>query len=105
MFTETCLCNSCPAPGWPWGRGYKWLVYNLFTILLYPLFCFSRESVRSEVFGLLKPVCVQLTKDHSRANISNLFTALRSVDIVFLQDLQEYVLFPLRVILKHPKKW
>ena len=61
--------------------------------------------MRSEVFGLLKPVCVQLTKDHSRANISNLFTALRSVDIVFLQDLQEYVLFPLRVILKHPKKW
>ena len=57
------------------------------------------------MFSLLKPVCVQLTKDHSRTNISNLFTALRTVDIVFLQDLQEYVLFPLRVILKHPRKW
>ena len=69
------------------------------------MFVFFRESMKSEVFGLLKPVCVQLTKEHTRANISNLFSALQTVDIVFLQDLQEYVLFPLRVILKHPKKW
>ncbi|XP_053379957.1 TELO2-interacting protein 1 homolog [Mercenaria mercenaria] len=62
------------------------------------------DALRSEAFSLLKPFCVTLTKEHSRENIAKLFTALQSVDILFLQDLQEYVIFPLRVILKHPKK-
>ncbi|KAL4220850.1 TEL2-interacting protein 1 [Mactra antiquata] len=62
------------------------------------------DSLRSEAFTLLKPYCVTLTKDHTRENIAKLFSALRSVNLVFLQDLQEYVIFPLRIILKHPKK-
>ncbi|XP_060595560.1 TELO2-interacting protein 1 homolog [Ruditapes philippinarum] len=62
------------------------------------------DALRTEAFSLLKPFCVTLTKDHTRENIAKLFTALQSVDILFLQDLQEYVIFPLRIILKHPKK-
>ncbi|XP_052284808.1 TELO2-interacting protein 1 homolog [Dreissena polymorpha] len=62
------------------------------------------DALRSEAFSRLKPFCVQLTREHTRENIAKLFTALQSVDIVYLQDLQEYVIFPLRIILKHPKK-
>ncbi|XP_052760793.1 TELO2-interacting protein 1 homolog [Mya arenaria] len=62
------------------------------------------DSRRSEAFSRLKPYCVQLTREHTRENIAELFNALQAVDNVFLQDLQEYVIFPLRIILKQPKK-
>ncbi|WAR14791.1 TTI1-like protein [Mya arenaria] len=64
----------------------------------------SLDSRRSEAFSRLKPYCVQLTREHTRENIAELFNALQAVDNVFLQDLQEYVIFPLRIILKQPKK-
>ncbi|XP_074068009.1 TELO2-interacting protein 1 homolog [Macrotis lagotis] len=55
-----------------------------------------------EAFGILRPVCVQLTKTQTVENVEHLQSKLHVVSDSALQDLQEYVLFPLRFTLKTP---
>ncbi|XP_061486744.1 TELO2-interacting protein 1 homolog isoform X2 [Rhineura floridana] len=55
-----------------------------------------------EAFGVLRPVCVQLTKAQTVENVELLHSQLRVVSDSALQELQEYVLFPLRFTLKTP---
>lgn len=59
---------------------------------------------RQLVFDKLRPLCVQLSKDHSRKNVVAVTKALEGIDRGCIQDLQEYLLFPLRIILKQPTK-
>ncbi|XP_056022184.1 TELO2-interacting protein 1 homolog [Ostrea edulis] len=60
---------------------------------------------RQMVFDKVRPLCVQLSKDHSRKNIVAVTKALEGIDRGCIQDLQEYLLFPLRIILKQPTKY
>lgn len=60
---------------------------------------------RQLVFDKLRPLCVQLSKDHSRKNVVAVTKALEGIDRGCIQDLQEYLLFPLRIILKQPTKY
>ncbi|XP_060133393.1 TELO2-interacting protein 1 homolog isoform X2 [Zootoca vivipara] len=55
-----------------------------------------------EAFGALRPACVQLTKAQTAENVELLRSQLRTVSDSALQELQEYVLFPLRFTLKVP---
>ncbi|XP_006874792.1 PREDICTED: TELO2-interacting protein 1 homolog [Chrysochloris asiatica] len=55
-----------------------------------------------EAFGFLRPVCVQLTKTQTVENVEHLQAQLRVVSDSALQELQQYVLFPLRFTLKTP---
>ncbi|XP_008573769.1 PREDICTED: TELO2-interacting protein 1 homolog [Galeopterus variegatus] len=55
-----------------------------------------------EAFGVLRPVCVQLTKTQTVENVEHLQTQLRAVSDTALQELQQYILFPLRFTLKTP---
>ncbi|XP_068919618.1 TELO2-interacting protein 1 homolog isoform X2 [Petaurus breviceps papuanus] len=55
-----------------------------------------------EAFGILRPICVQLTKTQTVENVERLQSKLHAVSDSALQDLQEYVLFPLRFALKTP---
>uniref|UniRef100_A0A8C1XLF4 TELO2-interacting protein 1 homolog n=1 Tax=Cyprinus carpio TaxID=7962 RepID=A0A8C1XLF4_CYPCA len=53
-------------------------------------------------FAYLRPSCVLLTKEPTAANIEALSGHLRSVSDGALQQLQDYILFPLRFVLKTP---
>ncbi|XP_062314649.1 TELO2-interacting protein 1 homolog [Osmerus eperlanus] len=53
-------------------------------------------------FAYLRPACVLLTRQPSVANVETLGGQLRDVDDATLQQLQDYVLFPLRFVLKQP---
>lgn len=53
-------------------------------------------------FAYLRPACVLLTKEPTLANVETLKEQLEHVDEASLQQLQEYVLFPLRFVLKVP---
>ncbi|NXE83138.1 TTI1 protein, partial [Cochlearius cochlearius] len=55
-----------------------------------------------EAFGALRPVCVQLTRAQTVENVGRLQAHLAAVSASALQELQEYVLFPLRFALKVP---
>lgn len=55
-----------------------------------------------EAFGILRPVCVQLTKTQTVENVEHLQTQLQTVSDSALQELQQYILFPLRFALKTP---
>ncbi|NXI36147.1 TTI1 protein, partial [Galbula dea] len=55
-----------------------------------------------EAFGALRPLCVQLTRAQSVENVVLLQARLAAVSASALQELQEYVLFPLRFTLKVP---
>ncbi|NXI62580.1 TTI1 protein, partial [Anseranas semipalmata] len=55
-----------------------------------------------EAFGALRPACVQLTKAQTVENVARLQARLAAVGAAALQELQEYVLFPLRFALKVP---
>lgn len=55
-----------------------------------------------EAFGVLRPVCVQLTKAPTAENVALFQAQLQVVSDAALQELQEYVLFPLRFTLKMP---
>ncbi|XP_008054707.1 TELO2-interacting protein 1 homolog [Carlito syrichta] len=55
-----------------------------------------------EAFGVLRPVCVQLTKTQTVENVEHLQTRLQAVSDTALQELQQYILFPLRFTLKAP---
>ncbi|KAJ3586884.1 hypothetical protein NHX12_013276 [Muraenolepis orangiensis] len=53
-------------------------------------------------FAYLRPACVLLTREPTVTNVETLGGQLRELDDATLQQLQEYVLFPLRFILKLP---
>lgn len=53
-------------------------------------------------FAYLRPSCVLLTKEPTVANVKTLGGHLRHVSDGALQQLQDYVLFPLRFVLKTP---
>ncbi|XP_029579011.1 TELO2-interacting protein 1 homolog isoform X1 [Salmo trutta] len=53
-------------------------------------------------FAYLRPACVLLTREPTVGNVETLSTQLRHVNHGTLQQLQDYVLFPLRFILKIP---
>ncbi|XP_041060297.1 TELO2-interacting protein 1 homolog isoform X2 [Carcharodon carcharias] len=55
-----------------------------------------------EAFGALRPICIQITKEQTVNNIQCLQSQLQKVGDAALQELQEYVLFPLRFSLKTP---
>lgn len=55
-----------------------------------------------EAFGVLRPVCVQLTKAQTVENVAHLQAQLQAVSDSALQELQQYILFPLRFTLKTP---
>ncbi|XP_042317865.1 TELO2-interacting protein 1 homolog isoform X1 [Sceloporus undulatus] len=55
-----------------------------------------------EAFGALRPICIQLTKVQTVENVKELQAQLQTVSDSALQELQEYVLFPLRFTLKTP---
>ena len=64
------------------------------------------DETTKEAFRILRPVCVELTKDQSRENVKKLSTLIQEVKKSDLQELQEYILFPLRIILKQSKsRW
>ncbi|NXM69679.1 TTI1 protein, partial [Serilophus lunatus] len=53
-------------------------------------------------FGALRPACVQLTRAQTVENVLRLQARLAAVSGAALQELQEYVLFPLRFALRVP---
>ncbi|NWS74161.1 TTI1 protein, partial [Crotophaga sulcirostris] len=55
-----------------------------------------------EAFAALRPACVRLTKAQTLENVARLQAGLAAVSAAALQELQEYVLFPLRFALKVP---
>ncbi|XP_064639094.1 TELO2-interacting protein 1 homolog isoform X2 [Lineus longissimus] len=58
------------------------------------------EPATKEVFEKLKPVCIPLIKEPTPENIARLDATLKDLSVQALQQLQEYVLFPLRLALK-----
>ncbi|XP_069740729.1 TELO2-interacting protein 1 homolog [Narcine bancroftii] len=56
----------------------------------------------TEAFKALRPICVVITKEQTINNIQCLQSQLQNVGDAALQDLQEYVLFPLRFALRTP---
>ncbi|XP_051886998.1 TELO2-interacting protein 1 homolog isoform X2 [Pristis pectinata] len=55
-----------------------------------------------EAFSALRPICVKITKEQTVNNVRCLQAQLQNVGDAALQDLQEYILFPLRFALKTP---
>ncbi|XP_013053934.3 TELO2-interacting protein 1 homolog isoform X1 [Anser cygnoides] len=55
-----------------------------------------------EAFGALRPACVRLTQAQTAENVALLRARLAAVGAAALQELQEYVLFPLRLALASP---
>ncbi|XP_038579303.1 TELO2-interacting protein 1 homolog isoform X1 [Micropterus salmoides] len=53
-------------------------------------------------FAYLRPTCVLLTREPTVTNVELLSAQLKEVNDATLQQLQEYVLFPLRFVLKVP---
>ncbi|XP_049436884.1 TELO2-interacting protein 1 homolog [Epinephelus fuscoguttatus] len=53
-------------------------------------------------FAYLRPACVLLTQAPTVSNVETLSAQLKEVNDATLQQLQEYVLFPLRFVLKVP---
>lgn len=53
-------------------------------------------------FAYLRPACVLLTKEPTVTNVETLSNQLKEINDATLQQLQEYVLFPLRFVLKVP---
>lgn len=53
-------------------------------------------------FAYLRPACVLLTQKPTVANVETLSSQLKDVNDATLQQLQDYVLFPLRFVLKVP---
>ncbi|KAG2461896.1 TTI1 protein, partial [Polypterus senegalus] len=56
----------------------------------------------SEAFNTLRPVCVKLTQEQTLQNVEKLHSQLQQISDSVLQQLLEYVLFPLRFTLKSP---
>ena len=75
-------------------------ILNLFTVFIMEQ---EKEILVRRAFEDLRPVCVELSRNHTRANVAKLQKHLKTADRAALQPLQEYLLFPLRLILKQSK--
>ncbi|KAM8830317.1 TELO2-interacting protein 1 homolog [Synchiropus picturatus] len=53
-------------------------------------------------FAYLRPACVLLTRQPTVDNVERLHSQLKEVDDATLQQLQDYILFPLRFVLRTP---
>lgn len=53
-------------------------------------------------FAYLRPACVLLTKEPTVTNVETLSAQLKEINDATMQQLQDYVLFPLRFVLKVP---
>uniref|UniRef100_A0A669E5F1 TELO2-interacting protein 1 homolog n=1 Tax=Oreochromis niloticus TaxID=8128 RepID=A0A669E5F1_ORENI len=62
----------------------------------------SQISDPKIAFAYLRPACVLLTREPTVVNVETLKGQLKEVNDATLQQLQEYVLFPLRFVLKVP---
>ncbi|XP_023130877.2 TELO2-interacting protein 1 homolog isoform X1 [Amphiprion ocellaris] len=62
----------------------------------------SQISDPKIAFAYLRPACVLLTREPTVTNVETLSSQLKEVSDATLQQLQEYVLFPLRFVLKVP---
>uniref|UniRef100_A0A3B5BAD0 TELO2 interacting protein 1 n=1 Tax=Stegastes partitus TaxID=144197 RepID=A0A3B5BAD0_9TELE len=62
----------------------------------------SQISDPKIAFAYLRPACVLLTREPTVTNVKTLGDQLKEVNDATLQQLQEYVLFPLRFVLKVP---
>ncbi|XP_075701999.1 TELO2-interacting protein 1 homolog isoform X2 [Rhinoderma darwinii] len=62
----------------------------------------ASKTYPQSAFEGLRPFCVQLTMEQTVQNVKNLRTQISSTDVSSLQDLLDYVLFPLRFSLKTP---
>ncbi|XP_047424450.1 TELO2-interacting protein 1 homolog [Mugil cephalus] len=62
----------------------------------------SQISDPKIAFAYLRPACVLLTREPTVINVETLRGQLKEVDDATLQQLQEYILFPLRFVLKVP---
>ncbi|KAK3104535.1 hypothetical protein FSP39_004461 [Pinctada imbricata] len=61
---------------------------------------------RRVAFETLRPLCVQLTREHTRKNVTAVSIALDKVNNrIILQELQEYLIFPVRILLKTQKDY
>ncbi|XP_056405718.1 TELO2-interacting protein 1 homolog isoform X2 [Hyla sarda] len=60
------------------------------------------ETSPPSAFEGLRPFCVRLTMEQTAENVKNLRTQISSTEASALQDLLDYVLFPLRFSLKTP---
>ena len=59
----------------------------------------------SAAFSKLQPLCVRLAKEHTRDNVTAVMKEIEVIECTEVnQQLQEYVLFPLRLILKQPQQ-
>ena len=68
-------------------------------------FCGNMEAQISAAFSRLQPLCVRLAREHTRDNITVVMRELENIECTeVMQQLQEYVLFPLRLILKQPEQ-
>ena len=61
-------------------------------------------KMTQSAFETLRPVCVKLSKEPSISAVQQLRTLPEGMDEGSLQPLQQYVLFPLRLALREPKK-
>lgn len=62
----------------------------------------SQISDPKIAFAYLRPACVLLTKEPTLSNVETLSAQLKEINDASLQQLQDYVLFPLRFVLKIP---
>ncbi|XP_071944583.1 TELO2-interacting protein 1 homolog [Antedon mediterranea] len=63
----------------------------------------NKDEVFKEAFQRLRPVCVAMTKQANCSQAKALLHILENQNCCTLQHLQQYILFPLRVILHNPK--
>lgn len=64
----------------------------------------ANEEKLVEAFSKLRPACVRITEEQTVENMKALHEALDESDPSAVNELQEYVLFPLRVLLKQPRE-
>lgn len=57
-----------------------------------------------QTFQALQPVCVKITENPCIATLKSLQSVLPSLSKRGFQHLQDYILFPLRILLKDGKK-
>ena len=61
----------------------------------------TMEEQISSAFSRLQPHCVRLAKQHTRDNVTMVMREIEKIECTeVMQQLQEYVLFPLRIIIK-----
>ena len=82
----------------------KQTINNLYLISV-KHFYGNMDAQISAAFSRLQPLCVRLAREHTRDNVTMVMRELESIECKeVMQQLQEYVLFPLRLILKQPEQ-